>query len=287
MTEITASGPNAEQIKYWNERGSTWVQLQEMLDQQLRPLGVLVMERAGIAAGQRVLDVGCGCGDTTVSLAQRVGATGTVVGIDISTPMLAQAEVRAAAAGLSNVLFQNADAQTATLPSPSFDVIFSRFGVMFFVEPAVAFGNLRRHLRPGGKLAFACWQALSENPWMFVPFMAAAQHVVLPPPPAPDAPGPFAFADRDKVDALLRQAGFAGVQLESVREELAIAAGASLDQAVDFMLQMGPTAQMMRDADPKLVDNVRSSVREALAPYATNGGLVMPSAAWIVTASAP
>ncbi len=287
MAEMAASGPNAEQIKYWNERGSTWVQLQEMLDQQLRPLGVLVMERAGITAGQRVLDVGCGCGDTTVGLAQRVGATGTVMGVDISAPMLARAEARAKAAGLSNVRFQNADAQTATLPPPLFDVVFSRFGVMFFAEPAVAFANLRRHLRPEGKLAFVCWQALSENPWMFVPFMAAAQHVVLPPPPPPDAPGPFAFADRDKVEALLRTAGFQDVQLESVREDLAIAAGASLDQAVDFLLQMGPTAQMLRDTDPKLLDTVRSSIREALAPYATDRGLIMPSAAWIVTAAAP
>ncbi len=287
MPEISVSGPNAEQIKYWNERGQSWVQLHEMIDQQLRPLGVLAMERGGIGPGQRVLDVGCGCGDTTVALAQRVGPCGSIVAIDISTNMLQRARERVAAAGLTNVTFANADAQTQRLPPPPFDVVFSRFGVMFFVEPAAAFANLRTHLCAQGRLSFVCWQGLPENPWMFVPLMAAAQHVELPPPPPPGAPGPFAFADRVRVEGILAQAGFVNIGLESVKETLAIAAGGGLDQAADMMMQMGPTAHILRTADASLLEPVRASIREALAPYATAGGVEMPSAAWIVTANAP
>jgi len=285
MPEISASGPNAEQIKYWNERGATWVQLQDMLDEQLRPLGTRVMDRAGIVEGQRVLDVGCGCGDTTLTLAQRVGTSGSVVGIDISAPMLSQARARAAAAGLANVNFENADAQTQQISPPAFDIVFSRFGVMFFVEPAAAFTNLRRHLRSGGRLAFVCWQSLAENPWMFIPLMAAAQHVQLPSPPPPEAPGPFAFADDARVTAILSSAGFTDIAFESLKETLVIAAGADLDQAVDFMLQLGPTAQILRDADPALLHPVRAAVRDALAPYSTAQGIEMPGAAWMVTAT--
>lgn len=287
MPEISATGPNAEQIKYWNERGQTWVEVHEIIDHQLRPLGLRAMARGGIAAGQRVLDVGCGCGDTTVALAQRVGVVGSVVGIDVSTGMLQRARERVAAAGLTNVTFANADAQTQRLPPPPFDVVFSRFGVMFFVEPAAAFANLRTHLRSQGRLSFACWQALPENPWMFVPLLAAAQHIPLPPPPAPDAPGPFAFADRARVEGILAQAGFVNIGFESVKEALQIATGGGLDQAADLMMQMGPTAQLVRTSEPGVLELVRASIREALAPYATARGVEMPSAAWIVTANAP
>lgn len=286
MPEIEATGPNAEQIKYWNERGPTWVQLQDRLDQQLRPLGDRVIERAAVAAGERVLDIGCGCGDSTLRLAQRVGTAGAVVGVDISAGMLQRAAERARSAGLAQVAWVNADAQTHRFTAPPFDVVFSRFGVMFFADPTAAFTNLRTALRPGGRLAFVCWQALPENPWMFVPLMAALQHVQLPAMPPPDAPGPFAFADRDRVRTILATAGFGAIDFEAVQERMTVGGGAGLEEAVDFMLLMGPTGQLLREAGGELVAQVRSSVRDALSPYMTENGLVMPGAAWIVTASA-
>src|SRR6185503_11565956 len=193
MTTLDTTGPNAEQIKYWNETAAPkWVEYQAVLDTQLEELGRLAMERARLVPGERVLDVGCGCGATTRALAARVGARGSAHGVDISAPMLARAAELTRAAGVGNVRFTNADAQTYAFEPGGADVLFSRFGVMFFTDPPAAFTNLRRALRPGGRVAFVCWQPLAENPWLLVPLSTAAQHIQLPPPPAPGAPGPFA-----------------------------------------------------------------------------------------------
>lgn len=285
---IVAGGPNKEQIEHWNDQaGPRWVAMQDMIDGQIRPLGEAAMERAAIKAGERVLDVGCGCGQTSLELARRVTASGSVTGIDISAVMLARAQQSAAELGVSNLRFLNADAQTHALDAAAYDVVFSRFGVMFFAHPDEAFTNLCRALRPGGRLAFVCWQALPDNAWMVVPLMAALQHLPPPPLPSPDAPGPFAFADPQRVEGILTRAGFADVQFESLRETLSIASGRSLDEVVDFMLQMGPTAVVMRDADADLRQRVVDAIREALRPYFGDAGVRMPSAAWVVTARRP
>lgn len=288
MAPSEGAGPNAEQIVYWNEQaGPKWATLQDRIDQQIRPLGELAMVRAALAAGERVLDVGCGCGDTTLALARRVAPGGSVLGLDISAPMLARARERLAEAGLgAAVSFLQADAQTHAFAPAAFDVLYSRFGVMFFADPPAAFANLRRALRPGGRLAFVCWQAATDNPWMLVPMAAALQH--LPPPelPPPGAPGPFAFADPERVRGILAAAGYADVALEPVQMTLTIGGG-DLDQTVDFLLQMGPTARALRDTtDAAVVTRVAAAVREALLPYATPDGVRMDSASWIVTAHA-
>lgn len=284
---IEATGPNAEQIKYWNETaGPKWVALQAFLDEQIRPLGLMAMERARIADAEHVLDVGCGCGDTAMEIASQVGAKGSVTGIDISTPMLERARQTARQRGVANVAFENADAQTAALPQQRFDLLFSRFGVMFFIDPPAAFANLRRALKAGGRLAFVCWRGLPENPWMFVPVMAAAQHIPLPPPAAPDAPGPFAFADAERVRAILAGAGFTDIAFTGVDETLTIGGQLELQRTAEFLMQMGPTAVALRQVpDSEAVkDKVAAAVREALLPYQTPQGIRMASAAWIVTA---
>jgi len=284
-TPVAPSGPNAEQIQYWNETaGPKWVALQAMIDEQIRPLGRAAMQRAELAPGVRVLDVGCGCGDTTVELSRRVTPGGSVCGIDISAPMLERARASAHAAGVETH-FELADAQTHPF-SPAFDLCFSRFGVMFFTDPTAAFTNLRRALRPGGQLAFVCWQSLGENPWMTVPLGAALQHLPMPPLPAPDAPGPFAFADADRVRGILSGAGFGELVFEPVREELTLGGGGALEATVDFLLQLGPAAALMREADPALRPRVVAAVRESLVPYVTANGVRMPSAAWVVTGRA-
>src|SRR6266850_2472283 len=182
---------NQEQIRYWNEQGGPrWVQRQQQLDAQINPLGLVAMQRAEIRPGERALDVGCGCGQTTLELAQRVGASGSVLGIDISQPMLTRARERQQELGIKNLEFLHADAQTYSFERERFDLIFSRFGVMFFDDPAAAFANLRTALRSAGRLCFLCWQTLEKNEWARVPFLAATRHVQPPAPPAPDAPGP-------------------------------------------------------------------------------------------------
>ncbi|MBM4269590.1 MAG: class I SAM-dependent methyltransferase [Deltaproteobacteria bacterium] len=176
---------NAEQVQYWNESaGPRWAAGQEALDERLAPFGTAAMDRGRIAAGEHVLDVGCGCGATTIEIARRVGTNGSAVVADISRPMLEVARRRA-----PEIPFLEADAQTFGFAPSSFDVVFSRFGVMFFADPRAAFANLRKALRPSGRLAFICWQALQKNPWLSLSLGVAARHVALQPPPAPDAPG--------------------------------------------------------------------------------------------------
>jgi SAM-dependent methyltransferase len=285
---LETTGPNADQIRYWNETaGPKWVRFEALLDAQIGPLGRHAMDRATIASGERVLDVGCGCGDTTIDLARRVGSTGSVVGVDISAPMLERARRRAREAGLTRIHFEHADAQTHRLAPGGFDVLYSRFGVMFFTDPVVAFTNLRAGLRAGGRLAFVCWQTLQRNPWLLVPLMAAAQHVTLPPPPKPEEPGPFSFGDPERVRGILERAGFEEVCFEAVEGMLTVAGGGSLDQAVEFLVEgVGPASAALRDAGPAARTAVVGAVRESLAPFATAEGVRMASAAWLVTGRA-
>jgi SAM-dependent methyltransferase len=282
MERLDAAGPNAEQITYWNDQGGPrWVRLQEALDRQLASFGRIVMDRIAIGDGERVLDVGCGCGETSFELARRVGPKGSVIGVDISTIMLKRARERAGAT--ANVELLVADAQTHAFASASFDAIFSRFGVMFFQDPRAAFRNLARTLVAGGRVGFHCWKSLPENPWMTVPLFAALQHVPPPTPPPPDAPGPFAFADADRVRGILADAGLAEIEFESRNDPMGVGLG-TLADAVDFALQMGPASIAIREATPETIAKVRASVREALAPYLTSDGVSLATSSWVVTA---
>jgi SAM-dependent methyltransferase len=277
---------NAEQVQYWTDTaGPKWVRYETLLDRQLGPLGVRTMERGRIASGERVLDVGCGCGDTSVTLGRRVGPGGAVRGVDISPVMLERARQRAA--DQPHVRVALADAQTHRFEQAAFDVLFSRFGVMFFADPTTAFANLRTALRPGGRVAFVCWQSLPQNAWRAVPLTAAARHITFPAPPAPGAPGPFSLADPDRVRGILEGAGFAGVACESDEGSLVVGGGGTLDDAVDFLLDgVGPASAALREAGPEARPKVAQAVREALTPYATADGVRLPAAAWIVTARA-
>ena len=198
---------NADQIAYWNgPNGERWVRRQEMQDVVLGPVSGVLIDRAAPKAGERVIDVGCGCGATTFAFANKVGSRGHVLGVDISAPMLALA--RKLAPADAPLEFALADATVQAFQPASFDLLVSRFGVMFFAEPAVSFANMRKALRPGGRVAFACWRTPRDNPWMMMPLMAAYKHVPKLPEMAPEDPGPFAFANEERVRRILDRGRF-------------------------------------------------------------------------------
>jgi SAM-dependent methyltransferase len=282
---LEPAGPNAEMIRYWNQdAGPRWIHRQEQITAQIRPHGQRALDRAGIAPGDHVLDVGCGAGETTLEIARRVGARGRAVGLDISTGMLAQARAAAEAAALANVAFENVDAQVAELPEGAFDALYSRFGVMFFIDTEAAFRNLRRALKAGARLSFVCWRSLEENPWMRAPFAAAAQHIPLKRPP-PGAPGPFALADGARLRETLERAGFE-VAIDPLDEPMTLGGGSGLDAAVELALELGPMQAAMAEAGPAERDAVARAIREAFAPYATAEGVRIPAAAWLVSGRA-
>lgn len=278
---------NQEQIRYWNEEsGLKWVRLQQRLDSQLAPLGLAIMQRAGVQPGEQVLDVGCGCGQTSLELAGRVGPHGSVLGLDISQPMLTRAQERKKELATTNLEFIRADAQTHAFQQERFDLIFSRFGVMFFDDPTAAFRNLRSALRSNGRLCFICWQELAKNDWARVPLMAAMQHVPPPPPPLPHAPGPFAFADPDRVRHILTTAGFTDVSLETHQAALSLGGAATVDEATEFTLEIGPVAVLLRTVDAETRTRVAHAIRAALLPYAGPDGVRLNGTTWIVSARA-
>lgn len=275
--------PNAEQVEYWNEQGGPrWVALQTELDEMLEPLGREGLDAIAPAPGEAAIDVGCGCGATTLALAERVTPGGRVLGVDPSQPMLALARERSA--GLDSVEFACADAQTHDFGDASFDLVFSRFGVMFFADPVAAFENLRRALVPGGRLGFVCWQTPALNGWATLPMQAVLRHVAPPPPPEPGAPGPFAFADADRPAAILRDAGWVDVQVESSTGTLSLGGGADLEESIEFALHVGPGSRLLLDASEETRAAARESVRKALEPFASDDGIRLPRATWIVTA---
>ncbi len=280
-----SENPNAEQVRYWNEQaGPKWVAARAPLDAMLGPIGDDALAHAAPRPGERALDVGCGNGRTTIALAR--ACAGDVVGIDISAPLLALARADAAGAGLARPpRFTLADAQTADLGPARFDLVFSRFGVMFFADPVAAFTRLRGALAHGGRLVFVCWQAIAVNEWMQLPLAAVGSVLELPPPTPPEAPGPFAFADHERVRTILTRAGFAAIEIEARRGLLELGGTTELDAATEFALQVGPAAAALRTAPPALAAAAREAVRARLAPRVGGGATVaLPGAWWLVSA---
>ena len=275
---------NAQQDRFWNgPAGQFWVTSQEETERHTGPFGDAALQVAAAAPGERALDVGCGCGTTSLALARSVGATGEVVGVDLSAIMLDRAVESAAATKLTNISFRRLDAQSAPLGRHVFDLVFSRFGVMFFADPTAAFTNLRASLRPGGRLAFACWQVPSANPWMALPTRAAMQFFDLTAPPH-DAPGPFSLADPDRLRRVLSDAGFNDIQITPEIRTLQLALGHSTDDWVHERLLMGLAGEVYANSSSEIQSQARQLLISSVAPYQVEDGLEMNGASWIVTA---
>jgi SAM-dependent methyltransferase len=282
VSNLQGEAANSAQIDYWNATaGQTWARHQAQLDRQIEPLGLEALRALASRPGERVLDVGCGCGQTTLELAERVGRAGAVTGVDVSAPMLSVAKARAVPDGAATPQFLECDAQTAELGQGSYDAVFSRFGVMFFSNPAAAFANLRKALKPNGRLAFVCWRPFQENLWMRVPMEAAQPFLPPTTPMDPTAPGPFAFANPDRVRSILSEAGFSDVTLHAFNTSIG---GSSLDQTVDLAFRVGPLGAVLRE-QPDLAPTIAGAVKAALSTYETPSGVLMPAAVWIVQAS--
>lgn len=269
---------NQAQIEFWNgPTARAWVESQQRMDQLLAALSARALGRAAPRSGEQVLDIGCGCGDTSLAIAD-LGAH--VTGVDVSAPMLALARQRGAAR--DDVIFIEADASSHPFER-AFDLAFSRFGVMFFADPYRAFAHIRSALAPEGRLCFICWQSPRDNPWLSVPG-AAAQPFLPEPETAPDprAPGPFAFADPDYVNDILERAGFSTIEVEPCSAEMAL--GGSLDEALEFLVRNGPMSRILADLDEETRARALAAVRSELTPHAGERGVVLGGACWIVSA---
>ena len=279
----SAQSFNQEQRTRWHGiDGEYWTSNQDRLDRTLAPVTGPLLEFAAPRAGTTVIDVGCGCGATTVELTRAVGAAGRVVGIDLSEPMLAVAAERLRR--FPNTTCLLGDAAELPLRDLGAELIVSRFGVMFFGDPVAAFANLRRGLAPGGRLRFACWRPIHENPWLQIPLHAVYEHVPRLPKPEPEEPGPFAFADTARVTRILTAAGFTEPAFTPLDIQMDLASGGTLEDAVQQSSAMGPTKRALVDQPDDVLKAALESIRRALAPHATASGVNLSGAVWLVAA---
>jgi SAM-dependent methyltransferase len=286
MSAAPLHADNAAQAEYWNQiAGRRWTDRQEEQDLVLRPISDRLIAAADAKPGQRVIDVGCGCGATTIDFAARVMPGGEVLGLDISEPMLARARERAPSTLPAR--FVLADATVYDFEPAWADLAVSRFGVMFFADPARSFANLRKGMKSGGRLAFACWREARQNPFFVVPLREAKKHAPPLPETNPDDPGPFAFADDALVRRVLTEAGFADIVVTPQDLDLDIAIGRGLDAAVAGALSIGPTSRIL-DGQPEAVRAAAAAdIRKALSERAKGDRVPLGAAIWIVTAVNP
>jgi SAM-dependent methyltransferase len=270
----------------WNgDSGTRWAANLARLDVMLEDFGKAAIAAANARPGEHILDIGCGSGTSTYPLAAQVGPGGHVLGVDISEQLVEIA--RAAAPAGAPAEFRCADAATALLPAGAFDVLFSRFGVMFFDDPVAAFAHMRRALKPGGRLAFVCWRGAQENDWVRLP-MGAIRDIVEPVPADPTAPGPFAFGDRQRLADILAAAGFTAIDIAPFDTTISYGRGGTrekaVDDALDMAFQVGPLARALADQPDEIREKAAIAVRAAFAKRPADTSVLIDGAAWIVTA---
>ena len=279
MTDIA----NTDQYDAWNgDSGQRWIQDPDRRDQVMAPIADALLAAAALTAGENVLDIGCGCGATTLAAAHTVGANGTVTGIDLSEPMLDVARRRAAAAGLDNVSFVQGDAQTHDLDTRRFDVAISRFGTMFFADPEAAFTNIAASLDPGGRICLATWQPLLANQWLTVPGAALLRYGSIPDTADDAGPGMFAQSEPDLVRQVLADAGYRDIGLQPV--EVTLTLGADPEEAAAYLADSGPGRAVLATIPDHDKPAALDAVRATLADHTDHPGVRLDAGIWIITA---
>ena len=273
---------NVEQAEAWNgASGRHFIEQRERHERMRGRLTARLLVGAQVEDGENVLDIGCGCGDVTI-LAARATRSGHALGADLSQIQVAEARRLAASAGVTNASFEVADAQVHPFQAATFDLVLSNFGVMFFDDPAAAFGNLRKALRRGGRLAFLCWRTRDENPFFTVGFAEAAAALNLRELPGP--PAAFSLADTGRVGTLLSGAGFGGIEFAKVDEPMLI--GRDVDDVLEYERASPSATELLAGLSAAQAAELTKQLRDRLAAYASLDGVAMPGAAWLVTAQA-
>jgi len=280
---------NQDQAAFWgaSPSGQKWLTYEDRLDAALAPVLDLVLDRAGLLLGMRVLDIGCGTGASVMAAARQVGPGGHVLGVDISSPFLDRAQARVTDAGLTHVAFRHADAQIAAFEPRDRDALISRFGMMFFEDPTAAFANLAKTLRPGAHLTFATWGDLAQNPWFRIPFVAAVNQLGRPPKTDRNAPGPLAFHDIDRVTGLMREAGLSDAAADAV--PLALTPSGSAEDTAELFLRVGPAGRVIEHfggtaAD---IDAIYTAALTEITAFQTPEGVQVPGLINLYQAKAP
>ena len=270
----------AEQAAFWNGPGGQgWLGAYQRIERSLEPFSQVLLEAASARAGEHVIDIGCGTGGTTAALARTVGPTGHVVGLDISETLIAAARSHR----VDGATFVLGDAASHPFRHQAYDLVFSRFGVMFFGDPVAAFRNFRQALKPDGRLVFIAWRTPQENPWGLVPLRAAAPFLPPIPRPGPEDPGQYSFGDRARVERILKGAGFSAPTIEAFERPVWL--GPTVAEIVDGAGRFGPLARAFADAGPAAVEKAKAAIATALEPHQGPDGVVLPGACWLVRAS--
>jgi len=271
--------------EYWNGNGGQkWLSFQEFMDGFLMSFGRQAMNAAHIRQGDHVLDIGCGCGETSIDISRQVGSEGYVHGLDISGLLVDKAMANKALAEAKNITFHLGDAQKFNFDKALSDLVFSRFGMMFFDDPVAAFSNMRQALKVNGRLAFACWNSVKDNEWVRLSLDVVGRHLALPQPAEIGEPGPFSLADPQRIYRILDDAGFSHIEIEQFNTPVII--GSKVEETCHFLTQMGPAGSVISEAeaDESIIANIFADLHEELMPHKTEKGVILNAAAWIVTA---
>jgi SAM-dependent methyltransferase len=272
------------QVAYWTGAGGeSWLKGAARVEAALAPLGERAIAAAAVRPGERIIDIGCGTGPTSVALAKAASPGGMVLGCDLSPVLIDAAWRRALSTGVANVHFASGDASTYAFEPRAADLLFSRFGVMFFGDPAAAFRHMRMALKPRGRLVFLVWRPFKENGWAFVPFAAAGPLLPQMPRPAPEEPGPFSFGDPERPRALLTAAGFVDIAIAPLDATMRLSHG-GLEEAVEQAVELGPLRRLLVDVPENVRARAVEAVRAALAKHLTPEGISLPAACWLITA---
>ena len=276
---------NKNQKDFWSGKGGDiWVERQNAMDTMLSPLGEAALNKLNFNEKENVLDIGCGCGHTTLNIAKRIGPSGKVTGLDISEPMLKRAKESAVEMSITNTSFKCVDVQTVDLGDQIYSAAFSRFGVMFFEDSIAAFKNINKSLISGGYLSFVCWQSPAVNPWQSLFIQEVKKFLDLPSPP-PRSPGPFAFMESEYVSSILEESKFQDIRIEGHEAEVNMFSGRSLSDSVKDYISINPVVtQMLKESSENQIAEIVNSGIEAFSPYYSEKGLIFPSATWLVTA---